>query len=59
MAKCPNCGAGMSCGCQRRQLPNGKMGCSKCVHGGTPTTKNLVKKDSVDPTINEVSIEPK
>ena len=58
MSKCPNCGAGMSCGCQKRQLPNGKMGCSKCVHG-TPTTKNLVKKDPVDPIINQVSIEPK
>lgn len=58
MSKCPNCGAGMSCGCQRRQLPNGKMGCSKCV-----TIANDKKKegpsDPIDPIINQVTIEPK
>lgn len=32
MGKCPNCGAGMSCGCQKRTLPNGKVGCSKCAN---------------------------
>lgn len=32
MAKCPNCNAAMSCGCQKRTLPNGKTGCSKCAN---------------------------
>jgi hypothetical protein len=58
MSKCPNCGAGMSCGCQRRQLPNGKMGCSTCIN-----VVNNKKKEGlanpVDPIINQVTIEPK
>ena len=32
MAKCPNCGAGMSCGCQRRTASNGATACSSCVN---------------------------
>jgi len=28
---CPNCGARMSCGCQRRQASNGASACSSCV----------------------------
>jgi hypothetical protein len=32
MSKCPNCGAAMSCGCQKRVSPNGKVGCSKCIN---------------------------
>ena len=31
MSSCPNCGAKLSCGCQKRTLPNGKQGCSSCV----------------------------
>lgn len=31
MAKCNNCGATLSCGCQQRTLPNGKKGCTKCA----------------------------
>jgi hypothetical protein len=30
--KCNNCGATMSCGCQKRTSPNGKQGCSKCIN---------------------------
>jgi hypothetical protein len=30
MSQCPNCGAAMSCGCQKKVLPNGKIGCAKC-----------------------------
>lgn len=36
MAKCPNCGTAMSCGCQKRILPNGKVGCSKCFTKQAP-----------------------
>ena len=55
MSKCANCGSVLTCGCQRRQLPNGKSGCSKCVATATK------KPDSptVDPVINKVNIEPK
>lgn len=32
MAKCQNCGAAMSCGCQRRTSADGKIiGCTKCI----------------------------
>jgi len=30
-SKCPNCGARMSCGCQRRQASNGASACSSCL----------------------------
>jgi len=42
MAKCPNCGTAMSCGCQKRTLPNGKMGCSRCVTA-IPKVENTPK----------------
>jgi hypothetical protein len=58
MSKCPNCGAGMSCGCQRRQLPNGKMGCSTCI-SAVNNKKKEVLSDPIDPIINQVTIEPK
>ena len=31
MSLCPNCGATLSCGCQRRTLPDGSQGCSSCI----------------------------
>ena len=30
--KCMNCGAALSCGCQKRTAPNGKQVCTKCIH---------------------------
>ena len=56
MSKCPNCGAAMSCGCQRRQLANGKTGCSKCANAPASKKKS---DDPIDPIINQVTIEPK
>lgn len=38
MATCANCGATLSCGCQKRTLPNGKSGCSNCANKVTKTT---------------------
>lgn len=32
MAKCSNCGATMTCGCQKRVTADGKQACSKCVN---------------------------
>jgi protein-arginine kinase activator protein McsA len=37
MSKCPNCGSTLTCGCQKRKLADGRVGCSKCV--GTATAK--------------------
>lgn len=31
MAKCANCGATMSCGCQKRTASNGTSACSACI----------------------------
>lgn len=31
MANCPNCGAKLSCGCQRRTASDGKQGCAQCI----------------------------
>jgi hypothetical protein len=55
MSKCANCGATLSCGCQKRTLANGKQGCSKCISpAGKPINSHtkpevnfaeLVKKD--------------
>ena len=41
--KCPNCNGVMTCGCQKRKLPNGKIGCSKCAN--TPIEKVTENKD--------------
>lgn len=42
----------MSCGCQKRILPNGKTGCSKCI---TNNNTNIKPKTSnnVAPIVNE------
>lgn len=32
MAKCANCGASMSCGCQKRAASNGATACSSCIN---------------------------
>lgn len=32
MAKCANCGANMSCGCQKRAASNGASACSSCIN---------------------------
>lgn len=31
-SKCANCGARLSCGCQRRAASNGSSACSGCVN---------------------------
>ena len=30
--KCMNCGATLSCGCQKRTSKDGKQVCTKCIH---------------------------
>jgi hypothetical protein len=45
MSKCPNCGAAMSCGCQKRVSPTGTVGCSKCI--------NPMKQANTNPPIHQ------
>ena len=42
MSTCPNCKATLSCGCQKRVTPDGKVGCSKCI--------NTMKSKLLNPT---------
>jgi hypothetical protein len=62
MSKCANCGATLSCGCQKRTLANGKQGCSKCVSPvGKPTkpeTRYTNLKDTA-PVVNTASLNKK
>lgn len=46
----------MSCGCQKRILPNGKTGCSKCITNNNNTIKPAVKNANVAPTSIEARI---
>lgn len=32
---CPNCGTVLSCGCKKRPLPDGRIGCTSCVKNET------------------------
>jgi hypothetical protein len=49
MAKCGNCGATLTCGCQKRMLPNGKSGCTKCIN-------QLKNGNNTAPTVNSVNV---
>ena len=49
MSSCPNCGAKLSCGCQKRTLPNGKQGCSSCA---TKVQKVATETKKTVPTVN-------
>jgi hypothetical protein len=53
MAKCANCGATMTCGCQKRKLADGKYGCTKCA--STPPAE---KKNNTAPIVKSVKINP-
>ena len=51
MSSCPNCGAKLSCGCQKRTLANGKTGCSNCASRVDKTAKTIATKTE-KPTVN-------
>jgi hypothetical protein len=53
MSKCSNCGSTITCGCQKRKLSNGKMGCSKCV-AGIPNKSSTSEKSTNTTIINKV-----
>lgn len=69
MSKCQNCGATMSCGCQRRTSTDGKIGCTKCITDTPKPAKpesvktrytNLkITPDSLAPTINNADLKIK
>lgn len=40
MSKCPNCGSVLTCGCQKKQLPDGKIGCNKCISNLQKSSNN-------------------
>jgi DNA-directed RNA polymerase subunit RPC12/RpoP len=49
MSKCANCGANLSCGCQKRTTADGKSACSNCINkvikpANTTTTGQPTKK---------------
>jgi len=46
-SSCPNCGATLSCGCQRRQASNGASACSSCL--SALEAKIKVLKQTVTP----------
>ena len=47
MSKCANCGAALSCGCQKRVTPDGRQGCSKCIStmSSKPPTSTVQNKN--------------
>lgn len=49
MSTCGNCGARLTCGCQKRTLPDGKSGCSNCASKVTkqPAEKPIPAKKQV------------
>lgn len=56
MSSCSNCGAKLSCGCQKRTLANGKQGCTNCankvVEKAPVQNKPSVQAKSSVPTVN-------
>lgn len=46
--KCPNCNGVMTCGCQRKKLPNGKIGCSNCLKSFTSNNNKPADDGKVD-----------
>ena len=39
MSTCANCGAKLSCGCQKRTTADGKSACTNCVNKTQTTVK--------------------
>lgn len=52
MSNCPNCGAKLSCGCQKRTLADGRQGCSNCATKVAAKVKPTVNTPANVPTVN-------
>jgi DNA-directed RNA polymerase subunit RPC12/RpoP len=52
MSTCGNCGAKLSCSCQKRTLADGKQGCSGCATKVAAKAKPTVAKANDANTVN-------
>ena len=52
MSTCGNCGAKLSCSCQKRTLADGKQGCSGCATKVAAKAKTITKTVADQPTVN-------
>lgn len=53
MANCTNCGATLSCGCQRKTASDGKQGCVQCIPAYEQRLKQQGKKGTGDNKLGE------
>lgn len=49
MSKCANCGATLTCGCQKRTTSDGKSACSNCINKVQSKPKPTLKKETTIP----------
>ena len=52
MANCPNCGAQLSCGCQKRTTSTGAAACANCINRYETAAKQKTIKPLAKPLIN-------
>jgi hypothetical protein len=50
MSTCGNCGAKLSCGCQKRTTADGKSACTNCVNKTQASVKKI--ENTTAPTAN-------
>lgn len=55
MSKCPNCNAQLSCGCQKRVTPNGKVGCTQCISSLLNEEKKNKNTNVLEIMFNKIS----
>lgn len=56
MAKCANCGATLTCGCQKRTTSDGKSACSNCINKIPKTTAPATKQELPKPTTTTANV---
>lgn len=56
MAKCANCGATLTCGCQKRTTSDGRSACSNCINKIQSTPKPTIKKETSVPTAKHSAV---
>jgi hypothetical protein len=58
--KCPNCGAKLGCGCQKRTATDGKQCCTNCLASYNKTIKPAPTQqpgnNNLAPQVNNVTI---
>ena len=52
MAKCSNCGSNLTCGCQKRKLPDGTQGCANCIGKVNNLTKTSISTTEEKSTVS-------